>query len=175
MNKIEQNINSQTPGVCPEQHRRHHQPSSSGRRICAKVYPTTSSPFHHHFDGLWRVAPQLLVWVSGLAVLVLVVGVMAVEVTAVLLLLKVEPGDQEACPRLVHSHPSGGRLASAGVVVCHCLEGGRRPESHRQCYIPRCFLYKFVRSNTNPCFGVGTYGKLPAGCLAYAGRLGPAQ
>ena len=159
--------------------------------------PTTSSPFRRHFDGLWRGVLQLLGWVSMLVVLVLAVLVLAVLVLAALvlaveamaaeamapgvtaagvrLLLKFELGDPEACPRPVCSHPSGGQLASAGVAVCHCLEGDRLPKSHRQCYIPQCFLYKFVRSNLNQRLGVGTYGKLPRDCLAYAGRLGRAQ
>jgi hypothetical protein len=84
-----------------------------------------------------------------LAVLALAGLVLAVEVRAAgvligraLLLLKFEPGDQEACPRLVRYHPSEGRPASAGVAMCHCLEGDRHPKSHRQCCIPRYFLYK---------------------------------
>lgn len=45
------------------------------------------------------------------------------QVAKALLLVKFEPGDQVVCPKPVRSHPSEGRLASAGVVVCHCLEG----------------------------------------------------
>jgi hypothetical protein len=104
------------------------------------------------------------------------VATAAVVTTAMaLLLLKFELGDPEVCPRPVCSHPSGAQLASAGVVVCHCLEGDRHLKSHRQCYILRCFLYKVVRLNLNQYFGVGTYGKLRPDCLAYAGRLGRAQ
>lgn len=125
----------------------------------------------------------VLVW----AALVLVVGAMVGEVMAprvtaprvtaagVWLLLKFELGDPEVCPRPVCSHPSGGQLASAGVVVCHCLEGDQHPKSHRRYYIPRCFLYKSVRSNLNQRLGAGTYETLPPGCLVYAGRLGRAQ
>lgn len=151
-----------------------------------------SSPFRRHFDGLWRVVLQLLGLGSVLVVLVwaalalavramveevIAPRVMALRVTAagVWMVLKFEPGDPEVSPRPVCSHPSAGQLASAGVVVCHCLEGDQHPKSHRRCYIPRCFLYKSVRSNLNPRLGVGTYGKLPPGCLAYAGRLGRAQ
>lgn len=159
--------------------------------------PTTSSLFRRHFDGLWRGVLQLLGLGSVLVVLVLAALVLAVEVMAprvmaprvtapgvtapgvmaagVWMLLKFELGDLEACPRPVYSHPSGGQLASAGVVVCHCLEGDRHPKSHRRCYIPRCFLYKFVRLNLNQRLGVGTYETLPPGCWAYAGRLGRAQ
>lgn len=82
-----------------------------------------------------------------LAVLVLTVEAMAAGwlVAQVLQLLKYEPGGREACPRPVCSHPSEGRLASAGAVVCHYLEGDGHPKSHRQGYIPRCFLFKFLR------------------------------
>lgn len=110
--------------------------------------PTTSSLFRRHFDGLWRGVLQLLGLGSVLVVLVLAALVLAVEVMAprvmaprvtapgvmaagVWLLLKFGLGDLEACPRPVYSHPSGGQLASAGVVVCHCLEGDRHPKSHR--------------------------------------------
>lgn len=142
--------------------------------------PTTLSHVRRHFDGLWRVVPQLLEWVlvlAVLAVLVLAVEAMAVgvPVPVVLLLLMFELEDPEVSPRPVCSHPSAGQLTSAGVVMCHCLEGVRHPKSHRQCYIPRCFLNKLVKSNFDQQLGVGTYGKLPPGCLAYAGRLGRAQ
>lgn len=85
----------------------------------------------------------VLEWVPVLAILVLVVEVMAAGVlviaglvTRALLLLKFEPVDQEACLRLVRSHPSKGQLASAGVVVSYCLVGNRYIKGRKQYCIP---------------------------------------